>query len=58
MFPWILIVLLTLPNGTKQPTAIAGFQTEAVCEAIRKGATFTNRDNTPAPTFCRKATYL
>ena len=44
MFPWILIVLLTLPNGSKQPTAIAGFQTEAVCEAPQARPEVINHD--------------
>lgn len=55
MFPWILCVVLTLPNGVKSPTVIAGFREQAACELVRERLRFESRDGSAAPTFCKRA---
>ncbi len=55
MMPWVLVVLLSLPNGTLAPTALAQFRDAQTCEAFRTKLTFQNPDGSPAATFCRRS---
>lgn len=52
MFPWVLVVLMSLPNGSKTVQPIMGFLDEPTCEKMKEQVEFTNRDGTKAPAFC------